>query len=225
VALGQVTMTEWLNTDGAADFLSAPAVSSLTTTKGGFQADLRLGGLGSGMALGRARIAGDLSGAHWDITGKAGPITVVGAMRNSTLRATTSLGAMVLGAMLDSDILVGIDPTAGRHAARLLDFISVDGDISSLRITGTSRAPTAERFFVNSNLSAGRIGSVLIANAETVNATEFGLYAAARKIVSLGAVELRSMAQRIPVRLLSWKASSRDLEHRVDDLVFRVWSS
>jgi hypothetical protein len=225
VALGPVTMTEWRNTDGVADFLSAPAVSSLATTKGGFQADLRLSGVHTGMALGRARIAGDLGGAHWDIVGKAGPITVVGAMRNSTLRATTSLGALVLGAMLDSDILVGVSPTAGRHAAGLSAFVSMDSTISSLRITGTSRAPTAEPFFANSNVSAGKIGSVSIANAKTVNGTEFGLYAAVHKAGMLGPVELRSMVPRIPVRLLWWTASSRNLEHQVDDLVFRVWGS
>ena len=225
VALGQVTMTEWRNTDGAADLLSAPALSALVTTKGGFQADLRLSGAKTGMTLGSAKIAGDLSGANWDIVGKAGAITVTGAMRNSTIRATTSLGAMVLGAMLDSDILVGVSPTAGRHATGLANFVSVDSALSSLRITGTSHAPTAEPFFVNSNVSAGKIGSVSIANPTTVNGTEFGVYAAKRKTVSLGPVELRSLAKKAPVRLLSWTASSRDMEHQVDDLVFRVWGS
>lgn len=81
-----ITATQWRNTDNVHDEVNAPWIGAVTTTgdkaditnTGVFQADFNLSGVGApkGMTLGKATIAGTLSGGVWTFTaGSAGAIS------------------------------------------------------------------------------------------------------------------------------------------------------
>ena len=180
-AVGSVSAKRW-----ATGSLQARAIRSLRTSgdrrsglAGDFGADLALSGSAArGPALGRATIAGAMTGVDWDIDGDMGSLKVGGKVENSTVRSTGSMAGLMLGAAVGSDFLAGCNLPGGvRHATADSDFCGQLTTMRFVRIIGVRGSSPAARFFSDSNFSAGTIGSVSLTNADFTNGGEFGLFA------------------------------------------------
>ena len=79
-----LTVTQWLDNDGAADAISAPSIAALTvkgdpkrSLAGDFEADLNLQSQDAkGVSLGAFKAIGSVTGSTWTLAGGAGMITV-----------------------------------------------------------------------------------------------------------------------------------------------------
>jgi len=98
-----ITAGQWADTDATADAIEAAWLAKLTS-KGHFQADLALSGLGAGKyTLGSAKVYGDLEGVTWDVDGPAGKLTVKGSARDVTVLADGGIKSITAGQWADTD--------------------------------------------------------------------------------------------------------------------------
>jgi len=169
---------EWVDTDGVADTIEAPWLGKLYA-KGDFQGDLALSGAGAdGYTLKYAKVYGDLTDSFWDVGGEIGKIRVYGTVADSTIRSTGGIRGITLGAASGADFLAGVDPAVQRHADDAGDF-DVLATIDSFKVRGPKNA-APRWFFEDSNVSAARLGSVYLRNAEVDNGgVPFGIWARA----------------------------------------------
>ena len=234
--IGSLTATEWVDNNETPDQVVAPWVGKLQIkgrranprrgiegSPGHFGADLVLSGKGAVRnTLNLTRIAGDLYGAHWDITGNMGGLTVGGIVEESTVRTTGSMGALSLGAAVGSDFLAGISSDALRHADDAQDFANVDARIRSVSILGL-KLPGVEEdpyFFENSNFSAAGIGRISLLNLWPDNEGEgFGFLALAR---SDGGGGINSLQYRDTVTGDRWRWSPSDGPLNIMDFTARL---
>ena len=184
-----LTAIDWRDLAAPADVVGAPWMGKLTTKGnkkagivGHFQADLVLNGTGATKAtLGSAKIAGDLAGVDWRITGPAGKLTVRGTAVGSSVRSTQGIAGVTLGAADGSDFFAGVLDSVDRHPAKASDFGVLTAAIGSFKIKGL-KPPKGQqatgRFFSDSNVSAAWIGAVGLLNVNFDNTgTAFGLWA------------------------------------------------
>ena len=195
-----LTVTDWLEADGAG---GDDVVDTVVTTwlgglrvkgrranvgkgvpavGGNFEADLVVSGVGATRsALGNVQIAGDLTGADWDVTGAAAAIKVAGTVTNWTLHSTgaglTGVKSLMLGDVAAATVDVdGELKTAkmtrwqtGRLDAHTVNAFNVLGRRANAR-TGTPAVPGDCGAAVNlTGGAAGKatLGSTRIAGAVT----------------------------------------------------------
>ena len=129
--------------------------------------------------MGLARISGDLYDADWDIFGKMTGLRVSGRVENTTVRTTDDMGAITLGAALNSSFLAGIARDVTTMATNPTDIVNPDASIRSIIMSAKSLPGTGETpFFQNSNFSAESIGPVSLRNLVADNAGQpHGFYA------------------------------------------------
>jgi len=130
-----------------------------------------------GKAVGKVVVSGDLDASVWRVAGDVGELTVVGSAKNSAVRARGSVGKIAVGATDASDFLAGVDEQgAGRYTNAAGDFVNAAATIGAVQIRGL-KAPSVEtpteepvgepnRFFVDSNFSAARFGSIHLINVD-----------------------------------------------------------
>jgi hypothetical protein len=150
------------------------------TVTGDFQADLLLDSLPAGQqALGTTTIAGDLTGATWQIHGGIQNLTVGGVADTSTIRTTGNIAKITVGQANAFDVLAGAKAAIVRHAtAAPADFDNMAAVIGSYTIKGRVPALLSDLYFQNSNISAPSIGTVSLLNVKWDNAlTSFGIWA------------------------------------------------
>jgi uncharacterized protein YkwD len=148
-----ITANEWLNTDATAETIAAPSLGTLTINKkaasaalpggtsGNFQADLWLTGPAAGNTLGTVTLGGNLTDSHWDVTGRAGNVTVKGLVNGWDWGAdggslvTTGAGVLKLGAVIAADLLAG-GPISSVTAVAWLAGSLQATRIPTIKITG-----------------------------------------------------------------------------------------
>jgi hypothetical protein len=129
-------------------------------------------------ALAAARIAGDLAGSVWDITGDLGRLVVGGSAVGSTIRSTGGMAALSFMATEDSNFLAGIDEAVTDHAALASDFVNPEATIRSIQVRGRRlKRDDPTRFVTNTSFSAATILSTRLINTNGGDAC--GLYALA----------------------------------------------
>jgi len=195
--IGKLSAIEWLD-DGAPNTVLAPSIAKLDITgrkaypkwglpaiAGHFETDLMLTGILPAGAkvpkaiLGAARVAGNLNGVEWDITGGVGKFAVIGTAAGCSVRATGSFGGVQLGAAFGTDFLAGIAAGVAANAVTAADFANPFATIKSVTIKGWKlpKGAAVPRFFGDSSFSAAQIGSVKLLNAVFANGgQEFGIY-------------------------------------------------
>lgn len=163
-----IIVADWLDEDGTPDEIQAPWVGKLTTkgdrgtgAAGHFQADLVLDGTGSPrFTLGSTRIAGDVVGALWDITGGVGKLTVGGKFQDSRIQSTGPISSITLGEWLDTDATEDAIQAAwiGKLAARGNKKTGSAGDFqANLELDGTG----AKKATLGSARISGDLSEVL----------------------------------------------------------------
>ena len=191
--LGVVKVLRWL-----AGTLSARTVAGLKASgrranpkkgvaavAGDFNADVALAGSADPRksTFATAAIAGDVTGAAWDITGTLRTLKVTGTVTNTTIRTSSDIGRATIGAAAGSDFLVGLDDNGKRHPTLAGDYADPEASIRSFKVAGLDRGSVA-RAFADSNICAAVIGTVTLTNPQWDNGAaganpgeEFGLYA------------------------------------------------
>jgi hypothetical protein len=219
LAIKSLTAVDWRDSFGtqesidlglvdAADTLDAPSLSSLKITgktgvSGDFAADLNITGDATKTNLSAASIAGGMSNSLWTISGGLRTLTVKGAVIDSAVRTTGSMKSVTLGSANGSDFLAGIDGAVIRHATLNTHFLNTLASIGSFKVVGTS-VPLGEappRFFVDSNISAAKVGTASLANMQIDNGSDtFGIFV--KDIVGLG--EVKSVSSNDTLTGWSW---------------------
>ncbi|NQU75501.1 MAG: peptidylprolyl isomerase [Planctomycetes bacterium] len=207
IPIKSLTMTDWIDVDAIRDEVTAPWLGKLSVKgskkrviSGDFAADLMLNQDNAATAkniLGKVAIAGDwgddiqtiIDGSYdaaayesiWDINGNVGSVTVKGSAGNVILRAAGSIGRIAVAAAGHADFLAGISDAAERHAANVDEFENMLATIKSFKTTGikVSKGQAAPAFlFLDSSLSASKIGTVKFLNADFDNGGQsFGVFA------------------------------------------------
>jgi hypothetical protein len=187
-------ITDWLNTDGLVDSLTAPSAIVLQTSgtpggvAGSFEADIALDGPGG---LRRAVIAGDVTDCDWSITGRAGALVIRGSLTDSTISAGPRIGRVIVGALDGSDILAGIDPAAGRYATAAAHF-TTNSVIGLVNVRGVAGQ---DRNVIDSNISAAMVRRLILNNPQLDNGGAiFGMHVSSEMRRPVGAVFSRDTA-------------------------------
>lgn len=189
-------VTNWTDTDTAADRLNAPWIGSLTST-GNFQPSLRLTGR-SGQTLATVDIGGTAAKGAWDIDGRGNnwrffavaadwsasiknnlPTLTVNRIFRGTIAAKT-FGNITTGGLNAAEILAGADlgsdarlggtgDAADTFASGTLNSIRVNGKVVN-SIVGAGLNPV-DGIFRNGNdsLTTGRINSVVVTKTASAN--------------------------------------------------------
>jgi hypothetical protein len=172
-----LTVTDWHDINGASDLIQAPWLGTLTS-KGDFEADLKLTTPNAGVGLSNATISGNLNKATWNVTGNISKIALTGTADHDTIRSTGNMDSVTLGASISSDFLAGVNQSVSRHAALHDDFVNTLATIKAFTISGLKTGLANARFFVDSNLSAASLGTITLKNIDiTHGGNEFGLFA------------------------------------------------
>jgi len=154
--LRTIRVGEWLGGTIQAPWLGSLATSRSTITgaSGDFAADITLGGPGpNGRTLRYARIAGNLAGATWDVTGDVSTLVVSGSVDGWSLAVHSEVRSLRLGDVAAADIVV--EGPIGTLAARRFVAGSIQADsIRTLRTTGDRRAGFAGDFGADLTLDA-----------------------------------------------------------------------
>lgn len=181
IPIRSLKVGQWLDSaDSANDVISGCVIGSIKSA-GEFQADLALGGMKTvKKTLDRVKISGDMSGVDWDVTGNIGKVKLAGWAEDFCLCATGSIAGITVGGANHSDFMAGISDLCDRKADDCSLFENLDASIGSFKVKGikTPKGLETPRFFVDSNVSAARLGTVSLLNAEFDNGdTPFGLFA------------------------------------------------
>ena len=145
-----ISAKEWLDS-GADDLVSAPSVGTLTISgdktrgrAGDFQAGLLLSGNANPLVptLGSVVIAGGVGVADWDIAGRAGSISIAGAVTDLYLHGSgdglTGLSSFSAGHV--ASLVAEIAGPIGTLKAKSLAAGSIHADsLTSLNITGNGQ--------------------------------------------------------------------------------------
>jgi hypothetical protein len=205
-AIKSLTLVEWQDSYDAVgtaagdhkDTLTAPSIAKLTVTgrkagsiAGDFNTDLAITGATKSSNLPNATIPGDVTGRTWRVSGNIGKLTVGGTVGHCTIRSTGNMDNITLGASDTSDFLAGIldDGSVTRHAALAGDFANTSARVNKFTVAGWKIASGAPipRFFIDSNISAAKVGNVSLANIKLSNSsTPFGLFV--KNVTGLGEV-------------------------------------
>ncbi|MBI9018982.1 MAG: hypothetical protein JEZ07_17160 [Phycisphaerae bacterium] len=177
-AIGSISAGQWENGSLSSTFIksiSTKGNKKSPVVNGNCDIDLVLSGLGAYKAvLGSAKIAGDLKNSNWDIAGDVGALAVKGIAADSTFRVAGDVKAITLGAAIGSDFLIGIDGDVQRYAEGHDDFTAPAAELKSFSIKGIKGS--SERFFADTNISAGMIGKVTLVNGD-FNIGHSGIFA------------------------------------------------
>jgi hypothetical protein len=116
--VASLTATEWLDTGGPKETISAPRLGSLAikgdkTHAGDFAANLTLQGLGltgTATTLASATIKGSVPGTTWDLTGPVGTVTISGTVGEAgtpwQLTGPSMVGTLTLGDVTNGNVTV-----------------------------------------------------------------------------------------------------------------------
>jgi Ca2+-binding RTX toxin-like protein len=136
--IASVTAAAWA---GGFDWLVAPTVGKLVITRGNFDADLQL--TSGGTALASVKVAGQLTGGLWDVTGSVGTLRVTAIDAGWAARVGGALGTVfasgAFGGTVTADVIgqfkVGGNLTgAGVYAAATVGSVFVIGTVSGSTI-------------------------------------------------------------------------------------------
>jgi cyclophilin family peptidyl-prolyl cis-trans isomerase len=142
-----------------ADFLGP--VASLAVA-GAFSGDV------SAVSVKSLAIKGDLTGANLILTGPGvslGKATISGAIANSRIQATESIGTVTAATISASTIYAGVNTDGGLLPTDPTDFTSPTGSITSVTVKNKSGAPS----FVNANIAASNVGKLSLGVVQTGN--------------------------------------------------------
>jgi len=176
------------------------------TTKGDFDANLKLHGSSAALDLNSANIGGGISDSVWSILGDVGTLTVKGnvfnwgasiqgslnkgafaEMNHARLSVAHSVQSMAMKNFLNSHLLAGVVPTVAGYS--LLPGIAAGnrGQIGSFTVSGVAKSRDAA--FANSNVVANKIGKATLASVQVDNlGVAYGVIAHE----SIGAVTVKS---------------------------------
>ena len=201
--LTSLTVSSWTDSDGAVD-ITAPSIAKLTS-KGSFQGDMSLSGVGATKSvLGAATITGSLDGAHWDITGAMGNLTVTETALDSSIRTTGNMGKLSMATADGSDFLAGVNGNVARHATAASDFTNVLASIAGVKITGVKGGLATDTYLKDSNFTAASIGASTVVNALADNlGVSFGFWARANGGKEFKSVKVTDLQSR---QTWSWTA-------------------
>jgi hypothetical protein len=193
--IASISVVSWLDQDATTDLISAPSLGSLTTTgdrkalvAGDFQADLNL--TAPGTSLKSVKVAGRLQDSKWDVNGQIGAVKVAMLAANSTIRSSGDIASITVGAADTLDVLASVT-LADRHAVDAGSFVA-DSRIGRFKATGFNGYEGAT--FVDSNLSAARVGAVDLLNVDFAASSSmdpFGVYAKQGDGLGVGTVRFK----------------------------------
>jgi hypothetical protein len=132
-------VSQWLDTGGPGEVLTAPALSSLSV-KGDFAADIAVGALGK--------------------------VTVKGAVTGSDIRATGNIASVRAGAMHDSRVFAGVNGNVSTLPAALTDF-AAPARIGSVSVSGKSAGSFSNTLIAASDIGKLSLGAIATANNGT----------------------------------------------------------
>jgi hypothetical protein len=156
IPIGALSVTQWLDTDGTVDTITAPFIKTLSAhgkkgnvklliadVPGDFAAALDLSGVGvtgKTATLGTATVTGNLAGDHtWDVTGNIGTMTLSGtigaALHPWVLTGAANVTTMTVGNVTDAEVT--LSGNAGTiRSVRWMDGFIQAGTIKALSATG-----------------------------------------------------------------------------------------
>ncbi|MDB5291837.1 MAG: hypothetical protein JWL69_3078, partial [Phycisphaerales bacterium] len=188
---------------GAGLLINGSAPVGWTATFGGAMGDVRLGfydGALTASSIKSLKVIGDVTNGAVTVTGSSGTVLgsllVNGTVLNSQFRAMGSIGKVLVGAFLSSDLFAGISESASILPASVSDMVD-PASISSFQIKGAD----ATYAFANSNVAASAIGTVKIKAANpNNNGTKYGF--AAKTFGAFSNVPILKWTNAQPVSLL-----------------------
>jgi hypothetical protein len=177
-----------LGVTGKAAVAAHNGIPLVPAISGDFGANVSLtqNGLATGMTLGTATIAGNLTSPLWDVTGDLGYLTV-GLTAGGTatapmvIHATHNIWSLTLGAAIHADFWAGMNTVPpARHAVIGTTFDDPLAAIKSITVKGWAvpAHTTPPAFFADSNFSAAKLPIANILNVQTDNGqVPFGFWA------------------------------------------------
>jgi hypothetical protein len=170
--VAKISTSRWSGGEIRAGWIGSikTAANSRLGGDGDFDADVTLSGQWTPVGkavLGSVGLSGDLGG-NWSVTGNLGSMKVAGTADHARVQASGTMASIRLGASDGSDFLSGVSGGA-RHAQTGGDF-NPAGSINNFKITGLKmpKGTPPTRFMKDTNISAARLGTVSLLNAEDV---------------------------------------------------------
>ena len=170
VRIKSLRALEWLESDGVANRISAPAIGTLAIV--GRAGDIR-GDLETSISL---------SGSE-----SLGSMQVAGFLRHARLLAAGNVGEIRVGGLEDADIFIGVTSRPDDAS----DFAEVHS-LGSLVVTGVGGAGGS---LLDSNVAAARINSVFVTGIDDSGPKRFGIVADVLKSYNRGNVFTRGLAK------------------------------
>ena len=139
--------------------------------------------------LGRAgtlRVRGDWADSTCYVDGPVGRVVVLGTAESSRIACSGRINAILLGASVGSDFLVGVSGPVDPDTVGLYD-VDVASRIGSIRVQGwrLPRDQAGRRFVLDTQFVAASVGTVVLTNAAGVDSYEFILLGGQGHIRSL----------------------------------------
>ncbi|MDB5329994.1 MAG: hypothetical protein JWP03_1145 [Phycisphaerales bacterium] len=165
---------------GAGLTVVGSAATGWTATFAGAMGAVRLGfhdGALTAASIKSIKVTGDVTNAAINVTSGSGlvlgSLQVSGTVSNSQFRVVGSIGKVLVGAFLNSDLFAGVNDGLSILPVAASDLVA-PSSISSFQVRGAD----ATFAFANSNVAASAIGTVKIKAANPVNGgTKFGFAA------------------------------------------------
>jgi hypothetical protein len=155
----------WLDTDNAADTITAPALSSLSV-KGNMAADV--------------------------VAGLLGKVSVGGSIQGATIRSDGDISSIRAGAMHDSAVYAGVRSDLTGMPSAAADFTK-DALIKSFSVRGKAPGSFSNTVIAAQDLGKISLGSVMTANNGTPFGVAADRIAAVRSTLGSGKVSLKRL--------------------------------
>ena len=145
--------------------LSTVARIALLTARQWVGGEITADSIGSFKVTGSG-LPGDLT-ADVIVVDGLGTLDVKGTIGDSVIRVGGNVGKVKAGAMIDSELLIGLADDVGALPEDDDDFGDLLPSLGSLDIKGLAGADADETFFSNSNVAAWNLGKVTLRNVLT----------------------------------------------------------
>jgi hypothetical protein len=166
--------------------------------------------------VGSVRLA-SLDGAFAEVE-SAGRIEILNAVDSSTLRAVHRVERLTVGALWDSNVLVGVaDPVLGRVDSAD-DWTDAPGRLGRFTVAGLDGVEADRRLVVNSNISARSLETADLVALETANeGGEFGIF-----VDEPGGLVIRHEDPSNPDAGFTWNLAGDPADRQAGDFVTRI---
>lgn len=149
-------------------------ISGLFTATGGI-GSISAGGIGgyvlagvgrANRSLGSITVAGDMEGLDLRADGSIGSVVVKGDVVESRIQARSGIRRVVVGSLLGSEVLVGVDRSFGGDVVTPGEFSDDTARIGTLSVAGwkASKGQSHGVYVMDSDVWAPNVGSVVLAN-------------------------------------------------------------